>query len=100
MLYWFDVVDEAVMQLETYLYFCVTEESNQNLNRAKKEMLRWHWYIGHPKMGYVKWLARRGLLGQFRKYVLQVKDEDHPKCASCQYGKQVRTASGAKRTQD
>ena len=40
MLYWFDNVDEAAKQLETCLYSCVTEESNQNLNRAKKEMLR------------------------------------------------------------
>ena len=38
-------------------------------------------------------------MGQFSKYFLQVKGNEYPKCASCQYGKQVRTVSGTKRTQ-
>ena len=100
MLYWFEDADKAAKQLELSLYSCVTEESNQNLSRAKKEMLRWHWQLGHPKMGYVKWLARRGLFGRFSKYILKVPDDDHPMCASCRYGKQVRNSSGAKQTQD
>ena len=50
MLYSFENVDKAAEQLETSLYSCISEESNQNLSRAKKEMLRWHWKLGHPGM--------------------------------------------------
>ena len=40
MLYYFDDVDNSATKLETSLYSCVTEEINQNLSRACKEMLR------------------------------------------------------------
>ena len=64
MFHFFDDANVAVESLEIALHACVTEESNQNLSRAKKEMLRWHWRLGHPGMNLVKWLTRRGLLGQ------------------------------------
>ena len=50
-------------------------------------------------MGFVKWLARRGLLGQHSSKIKEVQDLDHPKCASCNYGKQVRTPTKATSTQ-
>ena len=59
MLYYFDDVDDAATKLETSLYSCVTEETNQNLSRACKEILRWHWKLGRIGMGFVKWMARR-----------------------------------------
>ena len=40
MIYYFDDVDAAATKLETSLYLCVTEETNQSLSRAYKEMLR------------------------------------------------------------
>ena len=89
---------KAALELETSLYSCVTEESNQNLTRAKKEMLRWHWRLGHPGMALVKWLARRGLLGTASQRIKEVKDDEHPLCASCRYGKQGRKPTGATRT--
>ena len=95
MFYSFHDVDAAAENLEVALYSCVTEEANQNLSRAKKEMLRWHWRLGHPNMAFVKWLARRGLLGRHSDKVKAVPDDDHPMCASCNYGKQVRTPSRA-----
>ena len=38
--YFFVNVNKTVQELETNLYFCVTEKSNQNLTRAKKKILR------------------------------------------------------------
>ena len=98
MLYYFDDVDAAATKLETSLYSCVTEETNHNLSRACKEMLRWHWKLGHPGMAFVKFMARRGFLGQHSAKIKNVQDLDHPKCASCNYGKQVRSPSKATST--
>jgi hypothetical protein len=49
-------------------------------------------------MGFINWLARRGLLGHHLAKIKEVQDLDHPKCASCNYGKQVRSPSGATHT--
>ena len=92
----FDSVDEAAQQLETSMYSCVTQESNQNLDPAKKSLLKWHWRLGHRSMQVVKWLAHRGLLGKDSKRITSIKQEDHPLCATCQYGKQTRKPSGRK----
>ena len=87
MFHFFDDAEAVAESLEIALHACVTEESNQNLSRAKKEMLHWHWRLGHPAMNLVKWLARRGLLGRMSERIKRVCDDDHPMCASCDYGK-------------
>jgi hypothetical protein len=40
MIYYFNDIDAAVIKLETSLHSCVTNETDQNLSRACKEMLR------------------------------------------------------------
>ena len=95
MLYKFDDVDAAADNLETRLYPCVTEETNQNPIGACKEMLIWHWKLAHPGMEFVKWLMRRGLLGRHSDKIKGIQDLYHPKCESCNYGKQVRSPSRA-----
>ena len=40
MIYYFDDIDAAATKLETSLYSCLTKETDQNLSRACKEMLR------------------------------------------------------------
>ena len=94
----FDDVDAAADKSETSLCSFVTEETNQNLTRACKEMLRWHWKLGHPGMEFVKWLIHRGLSGHHSDKTKGVQDLDHPKCASCKCGKQVRSPSKATNT--
>ena len=49
-------------------------------------------------MGFIKWLARRGLLGHHSAKIKEVQDLEHPKCASFSYGKQVRSPSQATHT--
>lgn len=69
---------------------CVTEEVNQNLTRAQKTLLRFHFKLGHCAFALVQWLGRKGILGQagidMAKPNLQA-----PKCAACLLGKQGRT---------
>ena len=89
MFHFFDITESAV-SLETALCTCVSEEISLNLTCAKKEMLRWHWRLGHPSMALVKWMARRGLLGCFSEKMKNAEDHDHPRCASCNHGKQSR----------
>ena len=41
---------------------CVTNEANQNLNPSQKELLRWHFRLGHIRFQHVQWLIRTGRL--------------------------------------
>ena len=54
MFHFFHDAEAAAVSLETALHACVSEESNQNLMCAKKEMLRWHWRLGHLSVASVK----------------------------------------------
>ena len=66
MFHFFDDAETATVSLETALHACVSEESDQNLTHAKKEMFRWNWRLGHPSVALVKWFTRR-FLGAFRE---------------------------------
>ena len=37
---------------------CVTNEANQNLNHSHKELLLWHFILGHIGFQHVQWLIR------------------------------------------
>ena len=74
------------------LNLCITEEANQNLTEAQKELLRWHFRLGHLNFKAVQHLFRSGALGRTR---LQTSASNcpHPKCSSCQYGKAKRRST-------
>ena len=70
---------------------CVTEETNTNLTGAQKELLRWHFRLGHVGFQHIQWLVRSGkLLVTNPKAVANC---DLPKCASCEFGKATRRAT-------
>ena len=92
MLTMFHNIDDAAEKLEIAMYSCVAAENNQNLSPSQKEMLRWHFRLGHASMSAMHWLARRGLLGKLSERLLRVNET--PLCATCQYGKQVRRPTG------
>jgi hypothetical protein len=73
----------------TELNLCITDENNQNLSASQKELLRWHFRLGHLNFRAVQHLLRTGALGRTR---LQTSAANcpHPKCSSCQYGKAHR----------
>lgn len=83
----------VISQKSKELNLCITEESNQNLSLAQKELLRWHFRLGHLNFKSVQLLLRTGALGRTR---LQTAASScpHPKCSSCQYGKARRRPTG------
>ena len=89
-------VEKASQQLATSLYACVADENNQNLSPTAKEALRWHFRLGHPGMGIIRWLAGRKMLGKFSDRLTKI--QDCPKCGTCQYGKQTRRPTGTTKT--
>ena len=40
-----------------YNYMSVAYESNQNLTRAQKELLLWHWKLGHANLQWIQTLC-------------------------------------------
>jgi len=78
---------EAAEQTISGLYSCVTEEVNQNLMPSQKVMLRRHFKLVHASSSIIKWMAKRGLLGNASKAIAEL--QDYPKCGTCQYAKQA-----------
>ena len=88
----FNDVESSAVKLETALYSCVSHETNQNLTPAQKELLHWHWRLGHASMPVIHWLGTQGLLGKLSQRIARIADA--PMCAACQHGKQVRKPTG------
>ena len=69
-------------------------ETNHNLSEAEKELLRWHYRLGHIGFKEIQFLLRTGVLSQTessrRLHAAACKLTNLPKCAACQYGKQHR----------
>ena len=81
----------------------LTESSNYNLTQPEKELLRWHYRLGHIGMQRVQWLFRRGsvcssqLAKQQQRAAAQLRAG--PLCTACQCAKQRRkTEPGVKLT--
>ena len=73
----------------------VSEETNQNLTKAQRLLLRYHFKLGHLAFAAVQWIGRQGWLGPQGEHMghgnLQA-----PKCAACLYGKQGKTPTSGK----
>ena len=76
------------------IHLCVTDDENQNLSQAQKELLRWHFRLGHLGFRTIQMLLRSKALGESNLKRAAAKCP-LPKCASCQYGKQKRRPTGA-----
>ena len=83
---------DAALPLHPLLYGCVTAKGNQNLSPVQKEMLRWHFCLGHASMASLHWLGLHGLLGPLSSRI--AKSTEVPMCGTCQYGKQTSTPTG------
>jgi hypothetical protein len=75
------------------LNLCVTDETNQNLSESQKELLRWHFRLGHLNFAAVQQLLRSSALGSGSLQTAASKCEI-PRCASCQFGKAKRRPTG------
>ena len=65
---------------------CVTNEANQNLTPSQKELLLWHFRLGHIGFQHVQCLIRTGRL-KVQGHYKAVANCERPKCAACEFGK-------------
>jgi hypothetical protein len=69
-------------------------ERNLNLTEAEKELLRWHYRLGHVGFKKVQFLLRSGVVSKTeescRLQTAACRLTSFPKSAACQYGKQHR----------
>jgi hypothetical protein len=83
------VISACVQELN----LCVTDAGNQNLTEAQKELLRWHFRLGHLHFASIQLLLRSGALatsdGQ-KALHRAAANCNLPRCASCQFGKAKR----------
>ena len=76
--------------------------SNVNLTDPEKELLRWHYRLGHIGFRKVQFLMRTGVLSRTeaskRIHTAACKLVTPPKCAACLYGKQHRRPAPGQQT--
>ena len=65
---------------------CVTNKANQNLTPSQKELLRWHFRLGHIGFQHVKWLICTGSL-KVQVNSKAVVNCERTKCSACEFGK-------------
>jgi hypothetical protein len=76
--------------------------SNENLNLSdpEKELLRWHYRLGHLSFRKVQFLMRSGVLASSKAsrhlHTAACQLSTPPKCAACMYGKQTRRPAPGK----
>jgi GAG-pre-integrase domain len=67
---------------------CVTSDANANLSHGQKDLLKWHYKLGHLDFKVVQWLNANNMLG-----TTMIPKSKIPaiKCEACQFGRQHRT---------
>ena len=65
---------------------CVINKSNQNLTPSYKDLLRWHFRLGHIGLQNFQWLIRTGRL-KVQGNSKAVANCENPKCAACEFVK-------------
>jgi hypothetical protein len=75
----------------------LTEGANFNMTTPEKELLCWHYKLGHVSIRRIQWMFRRGYLGNTeqskRAQAAAAKLNSGPLCTACQYAKQRRRTS-------
>ena len=91
--------ETGMMQQHQALNNCVTNSTNKNLDPAQKELLKWHFRLGHASMGGLKLLLGTGTLAHsdaMKNLHRRASKCDRPKCASCEFGKGKRRPTPGK----
>ena len=89
---------EAVQQVSANFSEAMSEthRGNFNLSEPHKELLRWHYKLGHVGLKTVQFILRTGALASSDKQrrlhtrAANIPSHDLPKCGSCLFGKQTR----------
>lgn len=92
----------ATPPTEFYCQLSSIDKNNVNLTSSEKELLRWHYRLGHLSFAKVQALLRSGVLSSSvagRNLHSRASRIWHPpKCAACLFGKQRARPTGATRT--
>ena len=72
----------------------VTVAANSNLSDAQKELLRWHYKLGHVGFDILKWMIRQSLAPVKNPNCGRDKLEN-PLCEACQFAGQCKRPTGA-----
>ena len=78
---------------------CVTNSTNKNLDPLQKELLKWHFRLGHISMAAIQHLLGTGTLAHsysMKNLHHRASKCDKPKCASCEFGKGKRRPTPGK----
>jgi len=68
----------------------VLSDNNKNLSALQKELLRWHYRLGHVNFQTLQWIGRQRILEEYG--TKWGSTTINPLiCEDCQYGKQART---------
>ena len=69
-------------------------QANLNLTEPEKELLRWHFRLGHLSFKKIQFLLGSGVVSHSesarRIHAAACKVTTYPRCAACQFGKQCR----------
>ena len=82
-------------QVDAALNTVISEvhSSNLNLNPSQKELLKWHFRLGHCGIKKIQFLFRSGVLSHSEAtrslHASACKLFEMPRCAACLYGKQT-----------
>jgi hypothetical protein len=79
-----------LMSEERKLFLSVADETNQNLTRAQKELLLWHWKFGHAGFQWVQQLLRNEITPKNPKATSCAP----PMCAACALARLTRIGAG------
>ena len=76
--------EKEVKALASAVY--VTNEANQNLTPSQKEIIRWHFILGHFGFQHIQWLIRTWRLKVQGNSKVMANCES-TKCSACEFGK-------------
>ena len=83
-------------------YLSVADEVNQNITPSQKELLKWHWRLGHAGFQWVQKLAakRKQPVEGTESPILRTQKPSvsscpPPMCCACQLAKQSRRGAGS-----
>jgi hypothetical protein len=92
--------EETMTPLQHPSQRSLTESKNDNLSEAEKELLRWHYKLGHVSIRRVQWMMRNGLLAtsdRAKRLHRAAANLTHGvMCSGCQYAKQRRKPTPGK----
>ena len=80
----------------------VVDDHNRNLSQAEKELLKWHYRLGHLSFRKIQHLMKTGVLSNTESsrtlHTAASKIRYPPKCAACLFGKQTTRPAPGKTT--